>query len=196
MVVFEGGKPLKSDYKRFKLEKMEEQDDYGAMRQVLLRRLGHYLNKDDGFSVKPDLLLIDGGQTHAAVACGVLEELSLTIPVYGMVKDDRHRTRALITADGRELGISATPAVFALIGSIQEETHRFAITYHKTLRSRRLKHSELDSIPGIGEKRKSELLKHFRSMKAIREAGIEELQQLLPRPTAEAVYRHFHHQED
>jgi len=175
---------------------MEEQDDYGAMRQVLLRRLGHYLNKDDGFSVKPDLLLIDGGQTHAAVACGVLEELSLTIPVYGMVKDDRHRTRALITADGRELGISATPAVFALIGSIQEETHRFAITYHKTLRSRRLKHSELDSIPGIGEKRKSELLKHFRSMKAIREAGIEELQQLLPRPTAEAVYRHFHHQED
>ncbi|MBQ6799384.1 MAG: excinuclease ABC subunit UvrC [Oscillospiraceae bacterium] len=196
MVVFENGKPLKSDYKRFKLENMEEQDDYGAMRQVLLRRFGHYLNEDDGFSAKPDLLLIDGGEAHAAVACGVLEELSLSIPVYGMVKDDRHRTRALITADGRELGISATPAVFALIGTVQEETHRFAITYHKTLRSRRLKHSELDSIPGIGEKRKSDLLKHFRSIKAIREAGIEDLQQLLPRPTAEAVFRHFHPKED
>ena len=125
-----------------------------------------------------------------------LNALGISVPVYGMVKDDRHRTRALITADGRELGISATPAVFALIGTVQEETHRFAITYHKTLRSRRLKHSELDSIPGIGEKRKSDLLKHFRSIKAIREAGIEDLQQLLPRPTAEALFRHFHPKED
>ena len=196
MVVFEHGKPVKNDYKRFKLENMEGQDDYGSMRQVLMRRFTHYLQKDAGFSVKPDLLLIDGGETHAAVACGVLEELGIDIPVYGMVKDDRHRTRALITADGHEVGISASPAVFALIGTIQEETHRFAITYHKTLRSKRLKYSELDSIPGIGEKRKTDLLKHFRSIKAIREASREELKHVLPKTAADAVYSHFHRNEE
>ena len=192
MVVFEDGRPKKSDYKRFKLENMTDQDDYGAMRQVLMRRFNHYQNSDEGFSEAPDLLLIDGGSVHASVACGVLEELGLSFPVFGMVKDDRHRTRALTTAEGREIGIASTPSVFALVGTIQEETHRFAITYHKTLRSRRLKKSELDDIPGIGPKRKAELLKRYRSIKAIREAGREELENCLPKPAAEAVYRHFH----
>lgn len=104
----------------------------------------------------------------------------------------RHRTRALITAQGQEVGIAATPAVFAFVGTIQEETHRFAIAYHKTLRSRRLRKSELDDIPGVGQKRKELLLKRFHSIKAIREASLEELSHLLPRPAADAVYRHFH----
>lgn len=192
MVVFEGGKPKKSDYKRFKLENLDNQDDYGSMRQVLSRRFTRYQNGDAGFSELPDLLLIDGGSIHAAVAEEILRSFDLDLPVYGMVKDDRHRTRALITAQGQEVGIAATPAVFAFVGTIQEETHRFAIAYHKTLRSRRLRKSELDDIPGVGQKRKELLLKRFHSIKAIREASLEELSHLLPRPAADAVYRHFH----
>ncbi|MEA4964472.1 MAG: excinuclease ABC subunit UvrC [Oscillospiraceae bacterium] len=196
LVVFVDGKPKKSDYKRFKLENMEEQDDYGAMRQVLLRRFIHYQNGDQGFDEAPDLLLIDGGAVHAGVACGVLRAMDLSFPVYGMVKDDRHRTRALVTAGGEEIGISTVQSVFAMVGTIQEETHRFAITYHKTLRSRRMRQSELDGIPGIGEKRKTELLRRFGSVKAIRAASLEALSLLLPKPTAEAVYRHFHPMEN
>ena len=192
MTVFEDGKPKKSEYTRFKLEGMEDQDDYAAMHQVLHRRFTHYKDQDRGFDAAPDLLLIDGGSVHAAVACGVLDELGLSFPVYGMVKDDRHRTRALTTAEGQEIGIAAVPAVFALIGSIQEETHRFAITYHRSLRSHRLKQSELDGIPGVGPKRKAELLRRFGSLKAIRAAGLTELENLLPAPTAAEVYRHFH----
>jgi excinuclease ABC subunit C len=108
-----------------------------------------------------------------------------------MVKDDRHRTRALVTPDGREIGIDGTQAVFALIGNIQEETHRFAITYHRSLRSKRLRYSELDSIPGIGPKRKQELLKTFKSLSAIGNAGLSELERLLPKDAALAVYEHF-----
>lgn len=196
MVVFVDGKPKKSDYKRFKLENMEEQDDYGAMRQVLLRRFIRYSNGDTGFTEAPDLLLIDGGAAHASVAREVLDALNLDFPIYGMVKDDRHRTRALVSPDGQELGISTVQSVFALIGTIQEETHRFAITYHKTLRSRRIRKSELDDIPGIGDKRKTDLLRRFGSVKAIQAADREALQLVLPKPAAEAVYRHFHPAEE
>ncbi|MBQ1281441.1 MAG: excinuclease ABC subunit UvrC, partial [Oscillospiraceae bacterium] len=192
MVVFQDGKPKKSDYKRFKLESMENQDDYGAMRQVLERRFRHFLAGDAGFDAAPDLLLIDGGSVHAAAVCEVLSSMGLEFPVVGMVKDDRHRTRALIRQDGSEIGIAASPGVFALVGNIQEETHRFAISFHKSLRSKRLRKSTLDDIPGVGEKRKAELLKRFHSIKAIREASREDLEQVLPRPTAEAVYNHFH----
>ena len=139
--------------------------------------------------------LIDGGIEHARVAEDVLQTLGLSIPTYGMVKDDRHRTRALVTAAGDEIAISAVPSVFALIGTIQEETHRFAITYQRTLRSRRMKASGLADIPGIGEKRRQALLKKFRSVKAISQAGQAELEQVLPVPAAQAVYRHFHPQE-
>lgn len=195
MVVFQDGKPLKSAYKRFKVEGLTDQDDYASMHQVLLRRLTHYVQQDAGFAERPDVLLIDGGIEHARVAEDVLQTLGLSIPTYGMVKDDRHRTRALVTAAGDEIAIGAVPSVFALIGTIQEETHRFAITYQRTLRSRRMKASGLEDIPGIGEKRRQALLKKFRSVKAISQAGQAELEQVLPVPAAQAVYRHFHPQE-
>lgn len=196
MVVFVDGKPRKSDYKRFKVEGLEDQDDYASMRQVVRRRMVHLRAGDKGFETAPDLLLIDGGVTHANVALEVLRELELNIPVFGMVKDDRHRTRALVTPDGREIGIDGNQAVFSFIGTIQEETHRFAITYHRTLRSKRLRYSELDAIPGIGPKRKQELLKQFKSLTAIGQASLYELERLLPRDAAMAVYNHFHGEEN
>ena len=192
MVVFVDGKPHKSDYKRFKLEGLTNQDDYASMYQVIKRRFRHYKDGDKGFRDAPDLLLIDGGVNHANVALNALRELDLVFPVFGMVKDDRHRTRALVTPQGQEIAIDANPSVFALIGTIQEETHRFAITYHRKLRSRRLRYSELDSIPGIGPKRKQELLKTFQSITAISQASILELERLLPKDAATAVYQHFH----
>lgn len=196
MVVFVDGKPSKKDYKRFKLENMDEQDDYGAMRQVLTRRFTHYKAQDPGFSQMPDLLLIDGGAAHASVAEQVLEELNLTGHIFGMVKDNRHRTRALITAGQQEIGIAAVQPIFSLIGRIQEETHRFAITYQRTLRSRRLRASELDAIAGIGDKRKQDLLKTFHSIRAIREATLDQLGAVVPKNAAQAVYDHFHKSED
>lgn len=195
MVVFENGKPLKSDYKRFKLENMAQQDDYASMHQVLTRRFVHFVNEDKGFDQAPDLLLIDGGVTHAAVAVDALGQLGLSFPVFGMVKDDRHRTRALVTPQGQEIRIDNNQAVFSFIGTIQEEVHRFAITYHRSLRSKRLKYSELDGIPGIGPKRKEQLLKQFKSITAISEATLPELERLLPQDAANAVYHHFHAEE-
>ena len=195
MVVFQEGKPKKSEYKRFKLEGMENQDDYASMHQVLTRRFRHYQAGDKGFDASPDLLLIDGGIAHAKVARTVLDELGLDFPIFGMVKDDRHRTRALVTVDGREIAIDNNTAIFSLIGSIQEETHRFAITYHRELRSKRLRYSELDAIPGIGPKRKQELLRQFKSLTAIGQATVPELERYLPANAALAVYRHFHPEE-
>jgi len=196
MVVFQDGKPRKSDYKRFKLEGLADQDDYASMHQVLTRRFQHYKAGDSGFDTPPDLLLIDGGVTHACVAVDVLTSLDLRIPIFGMVKDDRHRTRALVTPEGMEIAIDGNPSVFTFIGSIQEEVHRFAITYHRKLRSKRLRYSELDGITGIGPKRKQELLKHFKSLTAIGQASIQELERLLPRDAAVAVYNHFHRREE
>ena len=195
MVVFQEGKPKKSEYKRFKLEGMDNQDDYASMHQVLTRRFRHYQAGDKGFDASPDLLLIDGGIAHAKVARTVLDELGLDFPIFGMVKDDRHRTRALVTVDGREIAIDNNTAIFSLIGSIQEETHRFAITYHRELRSKRLRYSELDAIPGIGPKRKQELLRQFKSLTAIGQATVPELERYLPANAALAVYRHFHPEE-
>ena len=191
MVVFADGKPRKSDYKRFKVEGLPNQDDYASMHQVVKRRFAHYQAEDKGFETAPDLLLIDGGVAHANTAVEALAELGLTMPVFGMVKDDRHRTRALVTPEGKEIGIDGNQAVFSFIGTIQEETHRFAITYHRQLRSKRLRYSELDGIPGIGPKRKQELLKTFKSLTAIGQASLPELERLLPRDAAAAVYRHF-----
>ena len=191
MVVFQDGKPKKSDYKRFKLEGLSNQDDYASMHQILKRRFAHYKAGDAGFDQAPDLLLIDGGVNHAKVAVSALEELELSFPVFGMVKDDRHRTRALVTPEGREIRIDNNQAVFALIGNIQEETHRFAITYHRQLRSKRLRYSELDGIAGIGPKRKQELLRQFKSLTAIAQATLPELERLLPKDAAMAVYQHF-----
>ncbi len=192
MVVFEDGKPRKSAYKRFKLENMAGQDDYAAMRQVLTRRFRHFKAAEAGFETAPDLLLIDGGVVHANTAVQALEALELQLPIFGMVKDDRHRTRALVTPQGEEISIVTQQAAFALVGKIQEETHRFAISYHRQQRSKRLRYSELDAIPGIGPKRKQGLLRVFKSIAAIRAASLAELEQYLPKDAAAAVYLHFH----
>ena len=196
MVVYQDGKPRRSDYKRFKIEGLDGQDDYGSMRQVVTRRFAHYKAGDIGFEQAPDLLLIDGGVNHANVAVEALQALDLRMPVFGMVKDDRHRTRALVTPDGEQIAIDNNQSVFALIGSIQEETHRFAIAYHRKLRSKRLRYSELDQIPGIGPKRKQELLKTFKSLTSIAQAELFELERLLPKDAAAAVYHHFHQKEE
>ena len=196
MVVFQDGKPRKSDYKRFKLEGLSNQDDYASMHQVVRRRFVHYKAGDKGFEIGPDLLLIDGGIAHAQTALKALEEVGVSFPVFGMVKDDRHRTRALVTVDGQEISIDTNQAIFSLIGNIQEETHRFAITYHRQLRSKRLRYSELDDIEGIGPKRKQDLLRQFKSIKAIAEATLPDLERLLPKDAAFAVYQHFHSHSD
>ena len=196
MVVFVDGKPSKKDYKRFKIEDLPDQDDYASMYQVLTRRFSHYLAHDAGFDETPDALLIDGGVEHARVALDATTQLGVSVPIFGMVKDTRHRTRALVTPDGHEIGISATPAVFALVGRIQEETHRFAITYHRQLRSKRLQESELEKIPGVGKKRRELLLKRFKSVAAIRKADMPALQDVLGAATGEAVWNYYHNSEE
>ena len=195
MVVFREGKPLRSEYKKFKIKGLAGQDDYGAMREVLSRRFNHLLEQDKGFSDAPDLLLIDGGAIHAQTALEVLRGYDLNYPVFGMVKDDRHRTRALVTPDGKEVRIDSQQSVFALIGSIQEETHRFAINYHRNLRSNRLRYSALDGIAGVGPKRKHELLKVFKSIAAISAASTDELERYVPKNVAIEIFRHFHSDE-
>ncbi|MEQ2457362.1 excinuclease ABC subunit UvrC [Flavonifractor hominis] len=195
MVVYVNARPLKRDYRHFKLKDMDGPNDYASMDQVLRRRFQRYLDGDEKFADKPDVLLIDGGENHAKVAVKVLEELGLSIPVFGMVKDDRHRTRALVTPEGREIGIQGNQAIFSLIGQIQEETHRFAIEFHRQQQNQRVKGSVLDQIPGVGEKRRSELLKHFKSIKHIRAATLEQLQAVVPRNTARAVYDFFREKE-
>ena len=195
MVVFQAGRPHKSGYKRFKVEGLDNQDDYASMYQVVKRRFAHYQEGDKGFEKAPNLILIDGGVNHANTAVHALRDLGLEFPVFGMVKDDRHRTRALVTPEGQEIRIDNNQAVFSLIGNIQEETHRFAITYHRQLRSKRLRYSELDAIPGIGPKRKQELLRQFKSIQSIRQATLPELERLLPKDAAAAVYAHFRETE-
>ena len=195
MTVFRDGKPLKRDYRKFRIRDLEEQDDYASMYQAITRRFHRYLDGDEKFAPLPDLLLIDGGDRHTATALRALTELGLQLPCFGMVKDDRHRTQALVTAEGKEIGIAGNQAVFSLIGSIQEETHNSAITYQRKLRSEGLA-SALDAIDGIGPKRKNDLLQHFHTLKAIRAASMEELEQVIPRNAAAAVYSTFHREED
>ena len=192
MTVFVDGRPLKRDYRHFKLRDMVHADDYGSMEQVLTRRFRRYLEGDEKFGDLPDLLFIDGGANHAKVALRVLEEAGLSIPVFGMVKDDRHRTRALVDPAGSEIGIQQIPAVFALVGRIQEETHRFAIEFQRLQQSRGVRGSALDAIPGVGEKRRNELLRHFKSIKNIKAASLAALEEAVPKNTARAVYDHFH----
>jgi excinuclease ABC subunit C len=196
MTVFEGGMPLKKDYRRFKIESTEGQDDYGSMREVLSRRFKRYLENDAKFASAPDLLLIDGGEVHAKTAADTVGAAGLQIPVFGMVKDGRHRTRALVAPDGREIGISAVPQLFAFIGRIQEETHRFAIEYNRTLRKKRIVGSELDKIEGVGPARRKALLRRFKGIKNIRSASPEELNEVVPHATAEAIRKYFEEAEN
>ena len=193
MVVFFRGKPLKRDYRKFKIKSTDGPDDYASMREAVGRRFKRYVDGDEKFASLPDLLLIDGGSVHAGIAKEAMEAAGVTsVPVFGMVKDDRHRTRALVSPDGQEISISVFPAVFSFIGTIQEETHRFAIEFHHSSHMRSSRRSQLDDIPGVGEKRRNALLKSFRSIKAISEASMEELIKVVPKNTAEAIFKHFH----
>ena len=193
MVVFQNGKPLKSAYKKFKIKTAQGGDDYGSMAEVIGRRLDRALAGDESFLPLPDIFLIDGGAGQAQIALEQLRQrgLELAVPVYGMVKDDHHRTRALVTAEGQEFGIAATPAVFALLGRLQEEVHRFAIEYHRSLRGKRMRRSSLNGIPGLGEAREKKLLRRFGTVRAVAAASVEELSSVLPGPVAQAVYDHF-----
>lgn len=197
MIVFENGQPKRSRYRRFRIESVADgQDDYKAMEEMLTRRLQRWKDGDEKFSPLPSVFMIDGGLGHVRIAKGVLERFGCETPVFGMVKDDHHRTRGLVAPDGREFSIATTPAVFALVGRMQEEVHRFAITYQRTLRQSQAVRSQLDQIPGIGEKRRTALLQTFKSLKRVREATIEELEAAVPHTAAQAVYDYFHSKQE
>ena len=200
MVVFQDGKPHRAGYRRFKMKTVAGTDDYASLAETLSRRAAEYEmarrgEKPDGpqnqFATLPDLLLIDGGQGQVNAVHQVLREHGQNIPVFGMVKDDHHRTRALVDGDGNEFGIRTKPAVFSLVGNLQEETHRFAIEYQKNLRGRSMKESTLSRIPGLGEQRIRALRKKFGTLAAIRQCSEEELAQVLPRNVAKQVREYF-----
>lgn len=203
MVVYEKGKPKRSDYRKFKLRTVQGPDDYASMYEVLTRRFLHGLQekkeleeneqKVGSFDKFPDLLMMDGGKGQVNIALQVLEELHLNIPVCGMVKDDNHRTRGLYYQN-EEIPIDKNSEGFRLITRIQDEAHRFAIEYHRSLRSKSQVHSILDDIPGIGERRRKALMRNFDSIEAIRNADIEQLEAVesMNRSGAEAVYKFFH----
>ena len=197
MVVFKDGKPFKSAYRKFKIKDVTGQDDYGSMKEMLSRRFDEYLknekNADNAFSKIPDLILIDGGTAHTAGAKEVIESKKLKIPIFGMVKDGKHRTRA-ITTEGEEIEIKNNSRVFSFITSMQDEVHRFTIGYHKTLRNQRVRKSELTKIEGIGEIRAKKLLKVFGSIKRISTLSQRELELVdgMNKFAAKSVYDYFH----
>ena len=174
MVVFEKGKPKRNDYRKFRIKTVHGPDDYASMKEVLTRRFERALNESSGFEKLPDLIMMDGGAGQVGVAKEVTEELGLNIPVSGMVKDDRHRTRALYY-EGREIPIDTRSEGFKLMTRIQDEAHRFAIEYHRLLRTKGQVHSILDDIPGIGPARRKALMRKFRSIDELREASLEDI---------------------
>lgn len=204
MVVYEKGKPKKSDYRKFRIRTVSGPDDYACMREVLTRRFLHGMEEGKelaaqevdaiygSFTKFPDLILMDGGRGQVNIALSVLEELHLNIPVCGMVKDDNHRTRGLYF-NNVELPIDTHSEGFKLITRIQDEAHRFAIEYHRSLRSKDQVKSALDDIPGVGPTRRKALMRHFKSLEEVRNAEVEELAALpeIPRHIAEGIYQHF-----
>ena len=188
MVVFENSNPVRKDYRRFKIRTVEGPNDYGSLQEVLYRRFKRGLQGDASFANLPDLILMDGGKAQVSVAEQVLKAMNVEIPVAGMVKDEKHRTRGLIYQD-RELDLKTNPILFKYIGTIQEEVHRFAIDYHRGLRDKSLQRSALDKIDGIGEKRRNALLAHFGSIDKIKEATLEELCKVngITKPAAEKI---------
>ena len=205
MVVYEKGKPKRSDYRKFKIKSVSGPDDYACMREVLTRRFRHGMEESKeleeqemeqeygSFTKFPDLILMDGGRGQVNIALSVLEELGIDIPVCGMVKDDNHRTRG-VYFNNVEIPIDTSGEGFHLVTRIQDEAHRFAIEYHRSLRSKEQVHSVLDDIPGIGETRRKALMRRFRSVENIRDASVEELSQTesMNVQSAEAVYQFFH----
>ena len=198
MVVYEKGKPKRSDYRKFKIKWVQGPNDYASMEEVLTRRFTHESKGDyDSFSLLPDLILMDGGRGQVNIALKVLGELGIDIPVCGMVKDDNHRTRG-VYFNNVEIPIDTSSEGFHLVTRIQDEAHRFAIEYHRSLRSKEQVHSVLDDIPGIGETRRKALMRRFRSIENIRDASVEELSQTesMNVQSAEAVYQFFHTSSD
>lgn len=199
MVVYEKGRPKKNDYRKFKIKSVQGPDDYASMEEVLTRRFRHGLEekKEGGeggsFTAFPDLILMDGGKGQVNIALQVLDNLHLTIPVCGMVKDDNHRTRGLYFGN-KEIPIDRNSEGFKLITRIQDEAHRFAIEFHRKLRSKEQVHSVLDDIPGVGPARRKDLMKHFASLDEIRAATVEDLKRLpsMNEKSAEEVYQFFH----
>ena len=199
MVVYEHGKPKRNDYRKFKIKTVQGPDDYASMNEVLTRRFGHGLREQQeesetgGFQIFPDLIMMDGGRGQVNIALEVLEKLHLHIPVCGMVKDDNHRTRGLYF-NNTELPIDRNSECFRLITRIQDEAHRFAITFHRQLRSKGQVHSVLDDIPGVGPARRKDLIRCFENIDAIRNATVEELKELpsMNEKSAQEVYKFFH----
>ena len=199
MVVYEHGKPKRNDYRKFKIKTVQGPDDYASMNEVLTRRFGHGLREQQeesetgGFQIFPDLIMMDGGRGQVNIALEVLEKLHLHIPVCGMVKDDNHRTRGLYF-NNTELPIDRNSECFRLITRIQDEAHRFAITFHRQLRSKGQVHSVLDDIPGVGPARRKDLMRCFENIDAIRNATVEELKELpsMNGKSAQEVYKFFH----
>lgn len=209
MIVYEDGKPKRSDYRKFRIRTVTGPDDYASMREVLTRRFTHgmeeaerlkkeHLETDLGsFTRFPDLLMMDGGRGQVNIALEVLEHLGVSIPVCGMVKDDNHRTRGLYYQN-EEIPIDRRSEGFRLITRIQDEAHRFAIEYHRSLRSKGQVRSILDEIPGIGDTRRKALMKHLKSLDAVKSASVEELMEVpgMNRTAAENVYRFFRKNKD
>lgn len=194
MVVYEKGKPKRSDYRKFKIKWVKGANDYASMEEVLTRRFTHESDKEfDSFANWPDLILMDGGKGQVNIALKVMENLGIRIPVCGMVKDDKHRTRGLYF-ENEEIPIDTTSEGFKLITRIQDEAHRFAIEYHRSLRSKGQVHSILDDIPGIGPTRRKALMRHFQALEEIQNATVEELSALesMNERSARQVYDFFH----
>lgn len=196
MVVYKNGKPLKSAYKKFKIKGFDGQDDYASMAEVISRRFDEYYKAEDseeGFGKLPDLILLDGGKGQVAVVKQVLQQKNIKVPLFGMVKDDKHRTRA-VTGDGGEIAISSKRALFTFLSKLQDEVHRFAIGYHHSRRSKNTFRSSLTNIDGVGEVRAKSLLKYFRTIDNISKADLEELENApkMTKDTALAVYKYFH----
>lgn len=192
MVVYEGSRPVRNDYRKFRI-RTAEGDDYGSLQEVMYRRLKRAREGDPGFSRYPDIMFIDGGlgQVHAVKA--VMDAFRLTIPVVGLAKDDAHRTRAVVFTDGSEIDLKSEPLLFSYAGNIQEEVHRFAITFHRGTRGKKMTHSVLEEIPKIGPKRRKALMEKFRSIDSIRKASYEELMETegMNSQAAESVLEFF-----
>ena len=192
MVVFTDGLSDKKEYRKFKIKYTGKSDDYGSMREVLYRRFQRFINNDEMFGKKPDLIFVDGGRGQISSATEILKELNLSIPVYGIVKDDKHRTRDIISAE-REFNIPLGTKVFKLAVTIQDEMHRVAISYHKNLRDKKNIRSSLLDIPGVGKTICKILLKEFKTVERIKKSSIEELMMVkgLNKPTAQSIYNYF-----
>lgn len=194
MVVFHNGRPMKSAYKRFAVKGFDGQNDVGSMNEVLTRRFNHYYEDgaDSTFKILPDLILLDGGQPQVNAVLPVIKKMNINVPVFGMVKDNRHRTRA-IAFDGGEIEINSHRSAFTLVSRIQEEVHRFAITYHHKKHQKSSFTSSLLRIDGIGEKKAKALMKHFKTVSAIKEASVEELAQVstISQSNAQSIYNYY-----